>query len=308
MAQIAKKQLLKKQPLEKQSLIKYVLGIDGGGTKTLARLVNLHTKQCWQVQGGSSSLTNDLNGAIATIADLCRQVVNQAKQIDDTCDYADISAVFGLAGAGNKKRVQQLEEALAMPFAQLTICSDARTSAYGANGGKAVAVVALGTGSVGMRLNDKGDTYIVGGWGFTVGDEGSGAKLGLAAVKETIAELEDQGIIQSELAQQVSNTIGKDRLAILTWLSAAKPSDFAQFSPLIFSLALACSTAKNLLEQHLVAVEQLIQLTLAKSNLPLVLLGGLASATQPYISAKYQQQLITAKGDALDGACLFAQQ
>jgi len=284
----------------------YVLGIDGGGTKTLARLVNLKTQQSWQTQGGASSLTNDFNGAIATITHLCRDVISQAQIIDKKCDNNIISAVFGLAGTGNKARVIQLRETLAMPFAHLTICSDARTSAYGANNGKAVAVVALGTGSVGMRLNENGNHHLTGGWGFQVGDEGGGAKLGLSAVKVCISELEQQNKITSELAQHVSEIIGRERTAILTWLSTATPADFATFAPIIFSYSLVCPVAKKLLEQHLQAVEELIDLTLAETNLPLVLLGGLAEVTQKYIAAKYQHKLIKAKGDALDGACLLA--
>jgi len=286
----------------------YTLGIDGGGTKTLARLINLQTGQSWHAQGGASSLTNDLNSAIATIAALCRQVISQAKAVDEYCDYTQVSAVFGLAGAGNDARVTQLIESLAMPFAQLIICSDARTSAYGANSGKAVAVVALGTGSVGMRLDEKENAHLIGGWGFQVGDEGSGAKLGLLVVKACIKELEQQNTMISQITKKVSQIIGIDRATMLTWLSTAKPSDFAKFSPLVFSYALVCPVAKRLLAQHLSDVEELIDLTLADTHLPLVLLGGLAEHTQPYISAKYQRQLIVAKGDALDGACFLAKQ
>jgi len=287
---------------------KFTLGIDGGGTKTLARLTNLQTQQSWQAQSGASSLTNDFNGAIVIIAVLCRQVISLAQTVNDYCDYQNISAVFGLAGTGNEARVTQLIDTLAMPFAQLTICSDARTSAYGANNGKAVAVVALGTGSVGMRLDDNGNSHIIGGWGFQVGDEGGGAKLGLLAVKACIKELEHQNKITSELAQHVSKTIGDNRPAVLTWLSTAKPVDFARFPPLIFLHALACPVAKILLKQHIKAVEEHIDLTLGNTNLPLVLLGGLAEVTQAYIATKYKQQLISAKGDALDGACFLAKQ
>jgi glucosamine kinase len=286
-----------------ENTVKYVLGIDGGGSKTLARLVNLQSKQQWQAQGGSSSLTNDLTGAITTITSLCQQVVSQAQ-----IDYQNISAVFGLAGAGNEERVQQLIESLAKPFAQLTICSDARTSAYGANNGAAVAIVALGTGSVGMRLCDNGYSQLVGGWGFVAGDEGSGAKLGLAAVKATLYEFEQQGGFTSELTLQVSQVIGTNRPEMLTWLSAADPVDFAKLAPIVFAYALLCPLAKQLLERHLQAVEALITLTLADTKLPIVLLGGLAKVTQTYLAAKYQQQLSVPKGDALDGACLLAKQ
>ncbi len=285
---------------EKNKVV-FVLGIDGGGTKTLARLTNLQTQQTWHSQGGGSSLTNNLSGAISTLTDLCQQLVKQAQ-----CSPKQISAVFGLAGAGNEASVQQLKDALAMPFVQLTVCSDARTSAYGANKGQPVAVVALGTGAVGMRLSENGHTQLMGGWGFQVGDEGGGAKLGLAAVKATIAELEQNDCCTSLLTQTIARVIGQTRPELLTWLSGVTPADYAVFSPTIFKLAANCQVAKLLIDQHIIAVEALIKLTLDNTQLPLVLLGGLAQPTQPYLAKSIQQQLLTPKGSALDGACFLA--
>lgn len=285
------------------STTRYVLGIDGGGTKTVARLTQLGTKKSWQAQSGASSLTNDLAGAVDVIAKLCKNLVFQSG-----VHYEQISAVFGLAGSGNKNSVQQLRNALAMPFENLIICSDAKTSAYGANNGQAVAIVALGTGSVGMRLDNDGQSELVGGWGFIAGDEGGGAKLGLAAVKETLIEFEQYKKPNSEVAVQICQCIGKTRVDILTWLSRAKPSDYANFSPLIFSSVFTCPLAKKLIALHTKAVEKLIKLTIDGEQLPLVLLGGLAKVTQPYLSAEYQQQLVEPKGDSLDGACFLAEQ
>ena len=42
----------------------FILGVDGGGTKTIARLENLHTGQQWLATGGSASLTNDFDLAL----------------------------------------------------------------------------------------------------------------------------------------------------------------------------------------------------------------------------------------------------
>src|SRR5258706_3828659 len=53
----------------------------------------------------------------------------------------------------------------------------------GAHGGQPGAMVAAGTGSVGAALDADGKRVRVGGWGFAVGDEGSGAWLGLAAMR-----------------------------------------------------------------------------------------------------------------------------
>lgn len=285
----------------------FILGIDGGGSKTLARLVNINTQQVWQAEGGPSSLTNDFSGAVNVIAQLCQQLFQLAQ-----CQPEQVSAVFGLAGAGSSEKVNSLKTQLALNFALLTVCSDARTSAYGANLGNAVAVVALGTGSVGMRLQENGEAFFVGGWGFQIGDQGGGAKLGAAMVKAAIDEFEQtQFSVKARLTQltdQVAQIIGYNRIDILTWLANAKPIDFAKLAPIAFALTERCPLAQNLINQHVAAVESLISLTLADSRLPLVLLGGLAEPTRTYLSQNTQKKLVTAKGCALDGACLLAEQ
>ncbi len=285
----------------------FILGIDGGGSKTLARLVNINTQQVWQAEGGPSSLTNDFSGAVKVIAQLCQQLFQLAQ-----CQPEQVSAVFGLAGAGSSQKVMNLKTQLALNFSQLTICSDARASAYGANLGNAVAVVALGTGSVGMRLMENGEAFFVGGWGFQVGDQGGGAKLGVAMVKAAIDEFEHtQFSVKARLTQltdQVAQVIGYNRTDILAWLANANPIDFAKLAPLAFQLSAHCQLAQKLIAQHVSAVESLITLTLADTSLPLVLLGGLAEPTRAYLTIKTQEALVKAKGDALDGACLLAKQ
>ena len=125
--------------------IQFILGLDGGGTKTVARLVDLQTSMQWQVNAGATSLSNDYSLALASITDACGQLFEQAG-----CCAEQVSAVFGVAGAGDKSLVARLERDLVFKFAKLNVVSDAKTSLYGANAGHPVAVVALGTGSVGM--------------------------------------------------------------------------------------------------------------------------------------------------------------
>lgn len=289
----------------------FILGIDGGGTKTIARLVNLATQEQWQASAGSSSLSNDFSGAINVLEKLIKEVTTPSK-----CELKNITAIFGLAGAGNLKLVASLQQVFASRFALLDICSDAKTSAYGANKGDEVAVVALGTGSVGMRLqyNESGELshQLVGGWGFLIGDEGGGAKLGYYAVQAMIAEFQQYTQIRSQLAKTIASSISTagnslTRHDIASWLSSAKPTDFAQLSPLVFQQQHTCSVAKQLLSAHAIQVQRLIDDTRAQEDLPVVLLGGLAEPTLPLLPISIQSLLIKPKGNALDGACLLAE-
>lgn len=289
----------------------YIFGVDGGGSKTVARLINLTTQEQWQAASGPSSLTNDFIGAVKVLNALIDDVIGQA-----ACQLHEVVAVFGLAGACNSDAVAKLHQIFIHRFNTLEIYCDANTSAYGANNGNEVAVIALGTGSVGMRLqlNEQGELTqdLVGGWGFLIGDEGGGAKLGYHSVQALVAEFQHFGYARSQLAQAVAAfIITKDSRAITrqdiaAWLTSAKPVDFAQLSPLVTQHQSDCPVAEKIMANHVASVESLIADTRADSSLPVVLLGGLAQFTKPLLSAKTKGFLISTKGDALDGACLLA--
>jgi glucosamine kinase len=283
----------------------YILGIDGGGTKTLARLEqydeNFVCQKIWFAKGGPCSLTNDFDKAVEVIKRLSLSLSEQAH-----IDSQQIVAVFGLAGAGNEVKVAKLLSLLNTDFCSIQVVSDAKTSLYGANLGKPTIAIALGTGSVGMRLDEQGEETMFGGWGFKLSDDGSGAKLGINAIKASLAELEFDGGVKSELTKEVCAAIGRRRTDILQWLSAANADGFARFAPLVFKLAPHCPQAQEVLEQHIDEVETLICCGRSDNDLPVILLGGLAAPSKKVLSLNAQQLLSDAKGDALDGACLLA--
>jgi len=283
----------------------FILAIDGGGTKTIARLIDINSHKQWQATAGAASLTNNFNGAVAVIEYLSTELLAQSN-----CQPLDVTAVFGLAGAGDETRANNFAQHFQARFNCLKIFTDAETSAYGANNGNEVAVVALGTGSVGMRLqkDDGGEliSTLVGGWGFILDDEGGGAKLGLHGIRACLSEIQRFGYCESQLAKVITENIGESRADILNWTASAKPADFAIYAPMFFALHQDCPVAKKLLSGHIKHVEYLIANTRAGSNLPMVLLGGLAKPTQQLLSIATQKNLQAPSGTALDGACILA--
>jgi glucosamine kinase len=281
--------------------VQFIVGIDGGGTKTVGRIENLETGECFEQSGGSSSLTNDFEGACVTLMQILESLIAKAG-----CRANQIAAVLGLAGAGNQTQVNKLKRRLSLPFASLLIHNDARTSLFGANLGEPVAVVALGTGSVGARLDHEQAEHYVGGWGFPIGDEGGGAKLGYLAVQVLLKDLDQFGHANSGLSRQLTAKLGPEQDDILNWLRNAKPAEYAELTTMVFELSNSCPHAKQVIEQHATWVEQLIQLTKNKQNIPVVLMGGLAKPTIPYLSPQITEAFQPAKGTSLDGACLLA--
>lgn len=280
----------------------YILGIDAGGTKTLGRLVHLASNRSWQLKMGSASLTNDYNNAAATLYQLISNLFELAH-----CQGSEVTVVAGVPGAGNLQLRRSLELHLAELCPQLWITTDAKTSVWGANHGQPVAVVALGTGSVGMRLESNGVERQFGGWGFNIGDEGSGAILGKMAVRQVLDEFDRSRAFSSRLAKAVTAVIGTDPANILAWLKHAVVNDFSRLAPLVLPLAAQCPQAARVFGRYLDDVVELIDLTCQEVDLPIVILGGLAAGTIPQLPERIQQKVIPAAGTSVDGALLLAQ-
>lgn len=281
----------------------WYLMVDGGGSKTLARLINNSTGQHWQQHAGPASLTNDFSLALSNITALSLSLCQQAG-----VDSKQLHTVMGLAGAGNPQQQQQACQQLTQRYASLLLTTDARTSLYGANLGQPVVVVALGTGSVAMRLLADGSEQQVGGWGFNIGDEGGGAWLGKQLVRELLWQVDSLAGVQSPMLLQVAQQIGADAATLLPWLKTASPTDYAALAPLVFQYGAQCHIAATLLQRHIVAVEQLLFAGREHFDLPVVLLGGLADATAPLLSPSCRALLQAAKGSALDGGFILARQ
>lgn len=278
--------------------MQYLLAIDGGGTKTLGLLYCQTTGKRWQGAAGPAQLTNDFTAAVQNVRGLCIELCQQAG-----ISSQQVTAVLGLAGASNPKLHHDFSQVLGLPFAAWQLTTDAQTSLYGANLGSPVAVVAVGTGSVAMRLLPNGQEQQLGGWGFNIGDEGGGAWLGQQLVRQLLWQLDWQTPL-SPLFQAVSQHCGKDSDAILPWLKQAKPADYAALAPLVYQFDEP--SAKQLQAQQAAAISELALCCLNQQPLPLVLMGGLAEACLSLLDPALQPQLQPAKGDALAGGLVLA--
>lgn len=277
----------------------YILGVDGGGSKTTARLIHIPSNTIWEGRAAASSLSLGLTRSVSVILELSRELAFRAG-----CETEQLCVVCGLAGAGETSLANQAHEAMESYFARLEVMTDARTSAYGANDGEPVAVVALGTGSVAMLLDEQGNETMIGGWGLLVGDEGGGARLGVNAINAMLWELDTRGEPVSELGKWLCSQLGDNRSSILCWLRHATATQFAGLAPGIIERLEHCQQAKALFDTHMQSVERLINTTGA--HLPVVLTGGLARISAQHLSEPLRARIIPARGNSLDGACILA--
>ena len=120
--------------------------------------------------------------------------------------------------------------------AQSVVESDALIALEGAVGDGDGAIAMLGTGTAYHGAQGRRDRAPIGGWGFLVGDQGSGARIGRDLLEETL--LAYDGIRQaSPLTDAVLAVFRDDPRDVVEFTTTAKPGDFGGFAPMVFDHA-----------------------------------------------------------------------
>jgi glucosamine kinase len=211
--------------------------------------------------------------------------------------------VLGLAGANVGTYRQQLEAIL--PFSTSRVETDAEIALEGAVGSGDGAMAILGTGTAYMVRHD-GRSRAIGGWGFQVGDQGSGARIGRDLLEQTL--LAHDGVRPgSPLTREMMAVFRGNPQDVVEFTTNAKPGDFGGFAPKVFDQAAKGDAVANWIVDRAVAdVEAALGALDLRSGEPLCLLGGLAPLYAPRLSRRYRDLLKEPLDDALGGAVRMA--
>jgi N-acetylglucosamine kinase-like BadF-type ATPase len=162
----------------------YFIGVDGGASKTAATVVDEHGKQ---LGSGLAGASNHLRVGIQEATRNVERAVNVAL-VEAGIAIRDVEYAYcGIAGSDHPAHREKVIEALRVffPRGNFIVDTDARIALTGAVGFGAGIVVISGTGSVAFGRNGTGTEGRAGGWGPTLGDEGSGfwiAREGLSSI------------------------------------------------------------------------------------------------------------------------------
>ena len=172
----------------------YILGIDGGGSKTVCILMNDTHQVLGRGQAGAANYQSiGIEAAFTSIQSAIYEAVKLIKTIE-------INAIcLGLAGVGRPEDIEvvtriieQLINVKTLPItwnlqpSNIVICNDALIALVGGIGHPVGIVAAVGTGSIVFGRNHQGKTKRVGGWGYILGDEGSAYKIAVAGLQSAL--------------------------------------------------------------------------------------------------------------------------
>ncbi len=277
------------------------IGIDGGGSSCRAAVTDATGRILGRGTAGPSNILSDIDNSLINIVASARDALNNAGLPLET--VSRVAAVVGVAGANVGDNAERIERAL--PFARRRVVTDATTALQGALGDSDGVIGALGTGSVYNARRD-GRLYGIGGWGFVVGDQASGARLGRDLLEQSL--LAHDGVRPSSPAiQTVMAEYGSDPERVVEFAHVSRPNDFARYAPIVFEAAAKGDPVATAIVQSAVSsIGESLDALLWPECEAICLLGGLARAYRPWLAERHTALLRDPKGDVLQGAIELA--
>ena len=221
----------------------YVIGIDGGGTKTLGVLYRIDGLEVKWVQLGFSNFSVDEAQAKSTLITLIESLL---KGLDLS---RKVFIQMGIAGASRLSNKESFIAYLESKFnCKAELDTDALIALYSVDKRKGeTPILAIGgTGSI-VIIEKEQVVERIGGWGHLLGDEGSAYHLVIRAIKNIINEYElGQGL--GVLSQHLLNQMNlDDPKGIIDYVYNKPKSELALLSTEIQQVAKTDIFAKNLL-------------------------------------------------------------
>lgn len=261
----------------------YIIGIDGGGTKTKGLLADASGNVIARAVAGPC---NPNVVEAKELANVFRDLFFAMEQKGANLREKTVSVYAGISGAGNKqngKKIRKILQAYVSRRAQVQVETDAVNALYAGTYGKPGIVQISGTGSITYGKNNQGREGRVGGWGYLFGDEGSGYDIGRQAVTAALKALDGRGPETTLLTMLYSHFQADHAQEIIreVYTSPSPKNKISPLAKLVFHAykqndhaagQILSESAKNLALNILALFEKLFP---ADAEIPVVLSGGI---------------------------------
>ena len=205
----------------------------------------------------------------------------------DVASREIVWAYCGIAGADHPAHRQEIVDSLNIffPRGNFTVDNDARIALTGAIGFGAGVVVIAGTGSVAFGRNDAGEEARAGGWGPTLGDEGSAYGIARAGLSAVLRAYDGRGPATKMIDILSHNyELAASEIPRFVYATTTHADDIARYSKLVIEAAEAeDKVASSILQDAgrelgacVVAVVE--RLKIADREIPVAHVGGAFNA------------------------------
>ena len=287
--------------------IKYLLGIDGGGTKTEFLLTDMSLNEVGRIILGTS---NPVNTGIENTKSVLLQGI---EEICKGISFSEISVFAGLAGGGADEIKTEINSFLAsFGFGAFANGSDAESAVSLSLKGENGAAVIMGTGIIAF-VRKGAETHRIGGRGFMIDKGTSGFCLGSEVLNAAFEFLDKRGDSRI-IYELVEKKLGKSPESAVSEIYAGGASFVASFAPVLFeAYKTGDKTAEEILYRNVRETAKLIRTAqgyLEKGE-KTVICGGLCKQKNilkplfdKYISADFP--LVFSDEPMVNGALLIA--
>jgi N-acetylglucosamine kinase-like BadF-type ATPase len=293
-----------------------VIGIDAGGTKTVCRLADQDGKVLAEARGAGANLQNTGERHVETVL---QQLMTETIQQAGAWPAVVCLGMAGVDRVGDAAVVSGILARLA-PTSEVVVVNDALIALEaGVPGGPGVVIIA-GTGSIAYGRSRAGRAARAGGWGYLLGDEGSGYWLGRQSLRAVVRSADGRGP-HTLLTARVLAHYGVSRPQELVreiYDGRFQPSTVAAIAPAVqlaaddgdeIALHLIDTGARELSLAARSVCDQL-----ALSHGPVVLAGGMFRAVPrmrqrvvAHLTGRWPGMLVTSlTGEPADGAVSLA--
>ncbi|MDY0294643.1 MAG: BadF/BadG/BcrA/BcrD ATPase family protein [Acholeplasmataceae bacterium] len=268
-----------------------VIGIDGGGTKTLGVLFNDAGEELLRTEFGFSNFSIDEDIAITNINKTIEALLTQREPNDN------IMVIMGISGASKLTNKTSFLEALEKTYdVKAELVTDAHIAIHSIdkNPDESVIMAISGTGSAVMMLEN--DTYhLIGGYGYLLGDEGSAYHLVIQALK-LVTQAFDTQHGWTPLVNKILSFMKVDqREQFVNYVYKLRKTELALLAKIISEAALEsdeqahqllCNEGKLLAHQVMIAEKRLK----VKTKVRIAVRGGFV-VNAPYVREAFISEL-----------------
>lgn len=276
--------------------MEYIVGIDGGGTKTVLCAADGEGNPLCCVEGGTSNINAAGPEFVARVlGQMAARMADALHAPAGDCRYI----CMGAAGADRPDERAALTEILRASgySCPIRITNDASIALWEGAGGVGI-VISAGTGSICYGRNEKGLERRAGGWGHVIGDEGSAYGIAVRALNG-VARSADGRDGPTALTGLILGQLGlKDASELIPWVyrTVKAKSEIARLAKTVDAAAdagdeKALSILRDAAAELLLCVEAVAAgLGIGAAPFPVVLSGSILLKSS-YVSAYFREML-----------------
>lgn len=281
-------------------MLNCIIGVDAGGSKTHAVLVDATGKTIAQSFSGPGNIKTNGELAYTSIITTINDLIHK-----HNIDIKTLKVGLGIAGyvAIKTHERERFKQSLEQLYPKIILASDCHIACLAAHGNSNGAVIVCGTGVVTYYIKD-GIGKQIGGWGFPHGDIGGGAWLGLELCR-LLCKAIDKVIPLSPLLIEIFEHFMHDKEKYKEWLLVAKPNDYATIAKLMVKYINDDPNAKQVFNKGVDELGKFIHAVEEETNgISIKLSGGLGTFYLPELIKTFPLLTIS-DTDSARGACLL---